>query len=724
MRIKTLLLLSLFTLQCSIISATIPTPKSRTTISNQGCTITPNMLLTYESSLEPLKDYILEYLPLGNSSTNSSSNNSFTIGCDSTLAQEAYRLTVKPNHIEIMGGSYGGVFNGVQTLFQQLPSEIYTKQISLPITIKESFTIEDAPRFDYRGMMLDVARTWIGVDGVKRKIDLLSYHKLNKLHLHLTDDEGWRIEIQSHPELTSIAGFRGGDSPVQAEYGKWDQKYGGFFTQEQLKDIIAYAAIRNIEIIPEIDLPGHSRTVAKVYPEILCNYESSNTASNGCDLRSAWCVAKESNYTLLEDILREVCQLFPSKHIHIGGDEVNLSQWKKCPDCTKIMKDRAMTDPHQLEDLFIAKATEILESYGKMPAVWDEAINGGGLNTKTHVYGWQNVKACLKATERGYPTVVMPANYFYIDMRQGKHDVGHNWATTIDTKRSYSFNFTKEGFTPAQMENVIGLEMPFWSETYTSKDTDSPDYLDYMCFPRLCALAELAWSGKGREWDFLNTKLIDRHYDRMSQMDIQFRLSEPKIDYTDGILKVSVDDGSQIYYTNDGRTKPTAESTPYTGAIKTTTPQLYQFRNYYGTGEGPISAHSSFYKIITPALKFTTTMGESTKTPYSNIEKYRTFARTLRACRKGDVVTYTFTNPLSCRDIYLQTGYSQLAKSIIATGDVEISRDGINFEKAGEIEQGSATLYDLKGIKTIRIVSTYNDFSTNFVVIQMPRIKR
>jgi len=571
MRMKILLFL-LFVLQCNITSATIPTPMLSAGESDQVCIITSDMLLTYDRELESLTDYILDYLPLSRSSTNVSSNNSFVIMCDPSLAKEEYLLSVGPNHILIKGGSYGGVFNGIQTLFQELPPEVYGKKLSLPITINRSFTITDFPAFEYRGMMLDVARTWIGVDGVKRKIDLLSYHKLNKLHLHLTDDEGWRIEIKSHPELAEIGGFRGGDSPIESVYGKWGVRYGGYFTQEQLKDIIEYAAIRNIEIIPEIDLPGHSRTIAKVYTDILCDYTPYTKGSNGCDLRSAWCVAKESNYALLEDILREVCEIFPSKHIHIGGDEVDMSQWRRCPNCKDIMKQKGMTDPHQLEDLFIARATEILKSYGKIPAVWDEAINGGGLSRKTHVYGWKSVRTCLESTQRGYPTVVMPASHFYIDMKQSQYDVGHDWVGMLDTKKSYSFDFAKEGFSDAQMENVIGLEMPFWSETYTSQDTDNPDYLDYMCFPRLCALAELAWCGEGRGWNFLNSKLIDSHYDRMSHMGIRFRLSEAKISYRNGILTASVDDDSELYYTRDGRSEPTQESSRYSGAITTTTP--------------------------------------------------------------------------------------------------------------------------------------------------------
>ena len=192
-------------------------------------------------------------------------------------------------------------------------------------------------------MMLDVARTWMEPAALKRYVDLLSYHGINKLHLHLSDDEGWRIEIRSHPELAAVGGFRGGDSPVRPVYGKWDEKYGGYYTQEQMRELIAYAALRNIEIIPEIDLPGHSRCIASVRPEIRCDYPADTASTNGYDYRSAWCVAREENYALLEDILGELCALFPSEYIHIGGDEVDAAQWQRCPDCRALMRQRGST---------------------------------------------------------------------------------------------------------------------------------------------------------------------------------------------------------------------------------------------------------------------------------------------------------------------------------------------------------------------------------------------
>lgn len=392
---------------CSLLHAHAqPLPARQTTLPGTY-RISVGTQLSYETPLAPLADYLREYINVGKASDSMSADDAIVLTTDPTLGREAYTLAVKPQRIEITGGDYGGVFNGIQALLRLLPPEVYAKACPLPVEVACT-RIDDAPRFAYRGMMLDVARTWIGVDGVKRYIDLLSYHGINKLHLHLSDDEGWRIEIRSHPELTEIGGFRGGDSPVRPVYGKWDEKYGGFYTQDEMRGLIRYAAVRNIEIIPEIDLPGHSRNIASVHLEIRCNYPPDTLSSNGYDYRSAWCVAREENYALLADILGELCTLFPSEYIHVGGDEVDMTQWKRCPDCQALMRQRGMADPHQLEDLFMQRMAAILSANGKRPAVWNEAVTTGDLAHDSRVYSWQSVKACLDATAKGYETVVMP----------------------------------------------------------------------------------------------------------------------------------------------------------------------------------------------------------------------------------------------------------------------------------------------------------------------------
>ena len=342
-------------LLCAVSVSAQPGP-GRTTFREGVFPFDSRTTLTADEALRPIADYAAEYLRCPVRQDHSGDGTvALVLDASGDIPAEGYRLEIAPDHIVVRSGDYGGAFNGVQALFRLLPPAIYGKRGLPEGTVIACAETQDAPRFAFRGMMLDVARTWMDADAVKRYIDLLSYHNINKLHLHLTDDEGWRIEIRSHPELAEVGGFRGGDSPVKAIYGKWFERYGGYYTQEEMRDIVRYAAVRNIEVIPEIDLPGHSRTVGTVHPEIRCAYAADTAATAGYDYRNAWCVAREENYALLGDILGEICGLFPSEYIHIGGDEVDMSQWKRCPDCRALMARMGTDDPHRLENLFLER---------------------------------------------------------------------------------------------------------------------------------------------------------------------------------------------------------------------------------------------------------------------------------------------------------------------------------------------------------------------------------
>ena len=717
---KLRLLILLTTALCGLCTAAAQPAPEKTTPREAIFTFGPGTTISADRELAPLAEYAAEYLGCGvRNGMAGEGSVVLTLDAPDGEPSEAYTLDIAPDHIQIGSSTCGGVFNGLQQLFRLLPPEVYARRGIAPGTGIACVRIEDKPRFGYRGMMLDVARTWIGMDEVKRYIDLFSYHNINKLHLHLSDDEGWRIEILSHPELTEIGGFRGGDSPVRPVYGKWDEKYGGFYTQDEMRGLIRYAAVRNIEIIPEIDLPGHSRNIASVHLEIRCNYPPDTLSSNGYDYRSAWCVAREENYALLADILGELCTLFPSEYIHVGGDEVDMTQWKRCPDCQALMRQRGMADPHQLEDLFMQRMAAILSANGKRPAVWNEAVTTGDLAHDSRVYSWQSVKACLDATAKGYETVVMPGEYFYFDMRQTPHEDGHDWAAVFDAKKVFGFDFTDKGFSPEQMRNVVGLQAAFFSEAYVSHEPEKPDYLDYMCFPRICALARIAWRGNGEGWDAYYKGLVEKHYDRMAAMGIRFRLFPPKVSYKDGAFTVTADDGSEIYYTEGDA----PEEHRYTRPVKTGKPHLYRFFTRYKTGRSPYVADKSYYRTLAPAVAITTSMGESRQFPLANAAGYKGLSRTARACRQQDWVLYTFEQPVKCREMYLQTGNRQLPKTIITTGYAEVSYDGATYERAGDLEKGSITLKPGRAVKAVRIVSTCDDNGTPYVTIQPPQIK-
>lgn len=714
------ILLAVLTLSATVRSAPgtlIPRPQEATRLDGQFV-FTTGIPVVYASGLEPLAEYIADYIPLQRLDDRTwTAGAALRLSLDGTMDDESYRLTVTPQGVQVVGADYGGVFNGLQTLLQLLPPEVYTGQATLPLTV-DACRIEDAPRFHYRGMMLDVVRTWMDADRVKRHIDLLSHLKINKLHLLLSNDEGWRLEIKSHPELTEIGAWRGGDSPVMPVYGKWDEKYGGFYTQDEMRDLIRYAAVRNVEIIPELDLPGHSRNFARVHPEILCDYTPDLRPTAGYDYRSVWCASREENYRLLADILGELAALFPSEYLHIGGDEVDMSQWEKCPNCRVLMAREGMADGHALEQYFLGRLTRILEANGKRPAVWNEAIEGGELARSTRVHGWESVKACLDATAAGYRTVVMPGQYFYFDMRQSPHEDGHDWAAIFDVRKTYSFDFARCGFTPAQEANVLGVEGAFFSELYVSHNPETPDYLDYMTFPRACALAELGWSEGVREWTEFYRRLRS-HYDRMGAQGIRFRLMPPRVSYKGGVLTAAVDDDSQLTFTVDG-----AQPQPYTGPIRTERPELYLFRSSYRSGRSPEVGAPAYYRTLKPAVKITTSMGESKQFPYARAEEYRGIARTARTCRKGDWIRYDFAEPLACRELAVRTGNLQLPRFIFTTGYVESSTDGETFERVGELEKGGLTIRrPSKPIRAIRVVSTCEGNGCPFVTVQSPVVK-
>ena len=312
----------------------------------------------------------------------------------------------------------------------------------------------------------------------------------------------------------------------------------------------------------------------------------------------------------------------------------------------------------------------------------------------------------------------MPGQYFYFDMRQSSHEDGHDWAAIFDVRKTYSFDFARCGFTPAQEANVLGVEGAFFSELYVSHNPETPDYLDYMTFPRACALAELGWSEGVREWTEFYRRLRS-HYDRMGAQGIRFRLMPPRVSYKDGVLTAAVDDDSQLTFTVDG-----AQPQPYTGPIRTERPELYLFRSSYRSGRSPEVGAPAYYRTLKPAVKITTSMGESKQFPYARAEEYRGIARTARTCRKGDWIRYDFAEPLACRELAVRTGNLQLPRFIFTTGYVESSTDGETFERVGELEKGGLTIRrPSKPIRAIRVVSTCEGNGCPFVTVQSPVVK-
>jgi hexosaminidase len=692
----------------------IPTPKSAIFEEGKYALAIPAKINIGDKSLMPIVAYLSSYIAI----TENYNKSDIKLNIDTTLSPEEYRLSVSSLGISLTGGDYGGVFNGITTLLQLLPAEVYAKQ-GIATTELPYCTIEDAPRYSHRGFMLDVCRTWMDKKAVMEYIDLLAYHKINSLRLHLTDDEAWRIEIKSHPELAEIGGFRGGDSPIWPRYGKWNERWGGYYTQEDMREIIEYARVRNIEIVPEIDLPGHSLCIATMHPEILCNYTPKTSSAFGYDTRSAFCASREENYTLLDDILREVCELFPSQYIHIGGDEVDMSQWKRCPDCQKLMVDNKMSTTSELQRYFMSRLTEILAKYGKLPAVWNEAIDGGELSDQTLVYGWESVKECRESTIQGYQTVVMPGQYFYFDMKQSPREDGHDWAAVFDWTKVYNFTPTSVGFTLYESAYITGFEGSFFSELYASHTPEVPTYLHYMTFPRILALAEIAWIATDeRDSNHFYHKMVN-HYDRLDAMGVAYRLTTPIVKYENSLLTVTTDDNSDIYY----RREPMATEMLYTKPITTNKPAEYSFIARRGKAYSPVAAVNAHFGTITPKFNITSSIPESEKYSFDKAENYGRLARTTRAGDVGDWVMFTFETPVKCRRIKVATGNFQLPRYIFENGYVELSFDGDNFVYIGDLERGMLTIeYPEQPIKAVRITCTSRGNGAEWVSIQPPTI--
>lgn len=669
-----------------------------------------------DEALRPVAEYLASMLHIG--VVHSATNAQIMLNINPLLAAEEYELSVDAEKVTITGGDYGGIFCGVTTLLQLLPSEVYSGSLNLPQEIA-CCTILDKPRFEHRGFMLDVCRTWVSKEAVIDLVDLLAYYKINCLRLHLTDDEAWRIEIKSHPELAEVGGFRGGDSPIWPRYGKWNEKWGGYYSQQDMREIIEYAAVRNIEVVPEIDLPGHSLCIATIHPEILCDYKPNTSAAFGYDNRTAFCPTKEANYELLEDILSEICGLFPSSYIHIGGDEVDKSQWRKCPDCQRFMRERGMKSEAELQEYFMTRVANIVASYGKQSAVWNEAIDGGNLSLDTRVYGWEGIKECRQAAAAGYPTVIIPGQYFYFDMKQSPREPGHDWAAIFDVSKVYGFSPEGVGFTSDELQNVVGVEATFFSEAYASRNPENSDYLHYQLFPRVLALAEVAWvDAVERDWEEFKLRMI-AEYDDLDAMGVAYRLYPPQVKYEGGVLTASVEDGSEIYY----RREPMDVEMLYTSPITTTTPAEYVFIARRGEARSTEAAVDKYFRTITPAFVITSSMGDSESFSFAKAQNYGRLARTNRAAGVGDWVQFTFESAVSCRSMKVATGNFQLPRYIFENGYVEVSYDGATFERVGDLECGMFIIeYPMHPIKAVRITSTSEGNGARWVSIQPPTI--
>ena len=469
------------------------------------------------------------------------------------FAPEFYTISVGSKCIEIAAADSSGFFNAFQTLLQLLPAGIYSdKTVKNKVWQIRNIQIEDKPTYSWRGAMLDVSRQYYDINYLKKYINWMAAHKLNVFHLHLTDDEGWRIEIKAYPKLTEVGAWRGPNEALQPAHGSGNKRYGGFYTQSELKELVQYAAERNIRILPEIDIPGHSKSVAVSYPEILCDGNDTTKSAQGVS-NNVWCAGRDQNFEMLDTIIGEVAAIFPMKYIHIGGDEVNFNAWEHCSLCKKRMEDNHLTKPTELQNYFISRIEKLVIKHGKLMIGWNEILDNSTLDKKTAGMVWTSTNEIEASIQKHHPVILCPASYFYIDMAQGPGERGHSWASIIPLERLFSFKLPTDSLSN---KFVLGIQGNLWSEYL-----DKPAYqTEYQSYPRLCALSELAWSGNKSTFSDFEKRLNESHYERLYAMGIHFRVPPPEVKIVNGKIQYSKTlTNSKIVFTNDS-TIPTKNS--------------------------------------------------------------------------------------------------------------------------------------------------------------------
>ena len=494
---------------------------------------------------------------------------------DQTLPEEGYRLDVTPKGVEVRASRFPGFFYAVQSLRQMLPAAVYgTEPAPGEEWVLPCVSIEDAPRFAYRGMHLDVARHFFSVEEVKRYLDVMAIHKLNRFHWHLTDDQGWRIEIKKYPELTTVGSIRK-KTMIRKEWDNYDNTpYGGYYTQDEIRDIVAYAADRAITVIPEIDLPGHMLSALTAYPELGCTGGPYEVWGRWGVADDVLCPGQEKTFEFLEDVLDEVVGLFPSELIHIGGDECPKVRWEKCPRCQARIRQLGLRDKdgytaeHYLQGYVTDRIGKYLAERGRRIIGWDEILEGQAPSDAI-VMSWRGSAGGIKAAKLGHDVIMTPNSHFYFDYYQSPdadtEPFGIGGCVTID--KVYSFDPMAD-LTPGQQAHILGVQANLWTE-YIASD----DHLEYMLLPRLAALSEVQWCQPGvKDWvRFRDGFRMDRIY---SQMGYAFAKhifgikGSYAVDPQKGavVMTLTTQGDAPIHYTLDG-SEPDETSALYAGPV-------------------------------------------------------------------------------------------------------------------------------------------------------------
>ncbi|MEY3678951.1 MAG: hypothetical protein RI924_1092 [Bacteroidota bacterium] len=541
----------------------IPAPQG-IQLNNDQFTLNPQTQIEYEdSALRPIAQLIHEFIL-----AQYGWNLSMTQGTDQSKAgvirilndvsktyrPESYQLTIQSHQIALTGRE-AGLFYGFQTLIQLFPKS-NGQTANIP-----GANIQDWPRYSYRGMHLDVGRHFFPVSFIKKYIDLLAQYKLNTFHWHLTEDQGWRMEIKKYPKLTQVGAYR-----AQTLVGNYHDRfpqlfdetpYGGFYTQEDIKEVVAYAQARYINVIPEIEMPGHSLAALAAYPELACGDQPGpfKVAEKWGVFDDVYCAGKDQTFSFLEEVLSEVMALFPGKYIHIGGDECPKTRWKVCKYCQKRIKDLKLKDEHQLQSYFIQRIEKFLNSKGRQIIGWDEILEGG-LAPNATVMSWRGTEGGIAAAKQNHDAIMTPGDFVYFDHAQGKSNqeplsIGGN----TPLEQVYSYNPTPTNLSLQVQSRIIGVQANMWTEYMPTTAK-----VEYMLLPRLYALSEIAWTALERKnWTDFSTIRVPEKLAQLDRGTTTYRVPTA-IGLNDTTLlgaqfqlelKAPVK-GAKIYYTLDG----------------------------------------------------------------------------------------------------------------------------------------------------------------------------
>lgn len=609
----------------------------------------------------------------------SKSSGAITLRIDPSLGlkDEGYTLTSTPQGVEVVGQTAHGLFYGMQTLLQLLPAEIESpKVVQTVYWHAPAVQIKDEPEFGYRGMLIDVCRHFLTVDEMKRHIDVLSMFKINRMHWHLTEDQGWRIEIKKYPRLTEV-----GSKRIESD----GTEYGGYYTQEEVKEIVRYAQERFVTIIPEIELPGHAMGAITAYPELACNPKTQRGSDYA--VRNIWgveidvfCAGKESVFEFLSDVIDEVAPLFPGEYFHIGGDECPKDRWKVCPNCQKRIKDEKLKDEHELQSYVIRRAQKMLEKHGKRLVGWDEILEGG-LAPSATVMSWRGEEGGITSANMGHDVIMTPGSGgLYIDHYQGDPKIEPVAICCYSSlEKVYGYHPIPEAIAPDKRHHILGAQVNVWGEYLYDNAIR-----EYRSYPRTLALAEAIWSPVGRKEFADFSRRINNAYVRLDQYGVNYHIPQPEqpngscnfVAFVDSTqLELKTTRPIKIVYTLDG-SEPTATSSEYTAPIVVRDNQVIKVASALPSGKlSPVRAITFEKQELSPAVELEGVKeGLHTKVSVGDYMQASDFAS---ATNWVESYVPHVTKVIPDR---LVNNFDEFdRKAVVAEGYIEVPADGVYF---------------------------------------------